>query len=140
MESTDGPTAGFVKVHDSSLVEQVPGGVQERTGGIGCLGDHLGQGPDRDRCREHVTEQLSHPVEGQVLMDCQVGSQGSGRRPVTGRGGGRGREGGLGGAATPAPPPLGDVFGDDQADLGEVEHLTAFGVDHLGIFEADAAR
>jgi hypothetical protein len=140
VESPDGPTAGLVEVDDSSLVEQVPGDVEERTGAFCRLGDHLGQSPDRDRCAEHIGEQLSHPVHGQVLMDGQVGSQGSDRRPVTGRGGGNVGEVSLGGAATAASPTFRDVLGHHQADLGELEHLAAFVVDHLGTVQVGTAR
>ncbi|HZM53472.1 MAG TPA: hypothetical protein VFC03_00420, partial [Acidimicrobiales bacterium] len=38
VESPDGPTTGLVEVDDSSLVEQVPGDVEERTGAFCRLG------------------------------------------------------------------------------------------------------
>jgi hypothetical protein len=140
VESTHSPTAGLVEVHNRCLMKQVPGDVEERLRGLCCFGDHLGQGPDRDRCAEDVGEQLGHPVEGQVLMNGQVGSQGPDPRSVTGRGVGHRGDGGFGGGATLATPSFSDMFGDDQSDLGELEDLAVFDVDHVGIVQARAAR
>jgi hypothetical protein len=53
------PVLGLVEVHDGWTLEKEPGGTSERLRGIGCLGDHLGQGPDRDRCAEHVPDHLT---------------------------------------------------------------------------------
>jgi hypothetical protein len=127
-------------VHDIGVSEQCTSGIGERFGGIGCLGHHLGQGSDRDRCGEHVVEQLGHPVHGQVLMDGQVGGQRSDARSVARRSSGCAREVSLGRATTPASPTLDDVLGDDEVDLGQLEDLAVFGIDHFGVVEVRTTR
>jgi hypothetical protein len=75
-----------------------------------------------------------------MLADGQVGSQRPDARSVTGRGRGRRRKDGPGGASTPTAPALDDVLGDHKAELGEVGLLAALGVDHVRIVQAGATR
>ena len=75
-----------------------------------------------------------------MLVDRQVGSQGSDARSVTGRSNGGRREGRLGGAATPTPPAFRYVLSDHQPDLGKVEDLATFGADNLSILQAGSTR
>jgi hypothetical protein len=131
-ETADHPGTGLVEVDGISLGQQIPRPLGEGAGGTGCLGNHLGQGPDRDLLAEHVGEQLGHAVEGQVLVDSQVGGQGTHPGAIDGRGRRCPREGRLGRAPTSTTAALGRMFGDSQADLGEIEDLAVFGVDHLG--------
>jgi len=41
---------------------------------------------------------------------------------------------------TPGPPTLDDVLGDDEADLGQLEDLAVFGIDHFGVVEVRTTR
>jgi hypothetical protein len=73
-------------------------------------------------------------------MDSQVGGQRSDARSVARRSSGCAREVSLGRATTPGPPTLDDVLGDDEADLGQLEDLAVFGIDHFGVVEVRTTR
>ena len=93
VEPANCPAPGLVEVDDRRLVEQ-NGAWRRGTGRCASAASVTiwARAPTETGAAEHVGEQLSHPVKGQVLMDRQVGGQRSDRRSVTGGGGGRGRE------------------------------------------------
>jgi len=73
-------------------------------------------------------------------MDGQVGGQRSDARSVARRSSGCVGEAILGRATTPASPTLDDVLGDDEVDLGKLEDLAVFGIDHFGVVEVRTTR
>ena len=121
------------------VAQQHPHILQESTGGIGRLAEHLRERPDRDVLSQHVAKQLRHPVELQVLVHRQVRGEGPPARPVTRGGGDRRGEQRLGLTSTRAPTTLDDMLGDMQADLGKVEHLAALRADEFSVGEIRAA-
>ena len=72
-------------------------------------------------------------------MHGQIGGERPHPVAIGGRGGGLGREGGLGLAPAATPATLGDVLDHPHADVGHVEHLPALGSDDLGPFQPGAA-
>ena len=75
-----------------------------------------------------------------MLVDRQVGSQGSDAGSITSRSDCRPRELRFRGASAAATPAFDYVLGDDKADLRELEDLATFGADDLASFETLATR
>jgi hypothetical protein len=69
------PGAGLVEVRHRSDSQLLAHDLQEPAQAAGGLADHTGQRAGRHARPQHVRAQLRGPVNGQVLVDRQVGHQ-----------------------------------------------------------------